>query len=149
MSVIQHQEGQCVEVLGDRICIKLPSQESQNHMTVITVDAPSGSMIAPHIHQDEEESYYILEGSLTMQLNDREFKVQAGDFVHIPAGTVHGYRNESNQPTRFLAWVVGGELDQFFLTMGEQIRSLPEDMPKLPAILQRYNIALVGDPVAC
>jgi quercetin dioxygenase-like cupin family protein len=149
MSVIHSQEGQCISVLHDQVCIKLKSQDSTNHMSVITVDAPAGSMVAPHMHLAEEESYYMLAGSITVKIGDRETIVNPGDFVHIPAGTVHGYRNESNQPARFLAWVVGGELDQFFLTMGEQIRSVPEDLPKLPDILQRYNIQLADEPVAC
>lgn len=149
MSVVHNQEGQSIRVLHDQICIKWKSQDSANQMTVITVDAPAGSMVAPHMHLAEEESYYMLEGSITVQVGDRETVVQSGDFVHIPAGIVHGYRNESNQPAKFLAWVVGGALDQFFLTMGEQIRSLPEDLPKLPPILQHYNIQMAGEPAVC
>jgi quercetin dioxygenase-like cupin family protein len=142
MTILQHQEGQKLQVLSDQVCIKLPSQNSENRMTVVTVDAPPGSVVAPHIHLDEEESYYMLEGSITIQIDGVESLVQTGDFVHIPAGTPHGYQNNSSQPSRFLAWSIGGALDQFFLAMSTNIKSLPEDLPKLPDILDRYHIQM-------
>jgi quercetin dioxygenase-like cupin family protein len=142
MTVLQQQAGQRVQVLGDQVCIKLKSQNSDNHMSVVTVDVPPGSVVAPHIHLYEEESYYILDGCITVQIAGEETLAKVGDFVHIPTGTVHGYRNDSDQPSRFLAWSIGGSLDQFFLEMGENIKSMPEDLDKLPAILDRHGIQM-------
>lgn len=142
MTVLQHQAGQDIQVLGDRVCIKLKSEDSDNRMTVVTVDVPPGSMVAPHIHTQEKESYYMLEGSMTVRVAGAETVVETGDFVHIPTGTVHSYCNDSGRPCRFLAWAIGGSLDRFFLEMSANIKSIPDDLPKLPAIIDRYGIQM-------
>jgi quercetin dioxygenase-like cupin family protein len=142
MTILQDRDGQKVQVLGDQVCIKLPSQDSENRMTVVTVEVPPGSGVASHIHLYEEESYYMLMGAMTVKVGEEESIVQTGDFVHIPTGTPHSYRNDGPQTSRFLAWTIGGELDRFFLAMGATIKSIPEDLPKLPEILDRYGIQM-------
>jgi quercetin dioxygenase-like cupin family protein len=144
MTVLQQQAGQRVQVFDDQVCIKLKSQNSDNRMTVVTVDVPPGSMVAPHVHLHEEESYYMLEGSITVQVAGEETLVKSGDFVHIPPGTAHSYRNDSSQPSRFLAWAIGGSLDEFFLEIGATIKSVPDDLAKLPAILDRHGIQMAN-----
>jgi quercetin dioxygenase-like cupin family protein len=144
MAVSKHQEGQRLEVLGDQVCIKLPSAQSANHMAVMTVEVPPEGGVPLHTHLQEEESYYMLEGQMLVQVGSEEIEIGAGDFVHIPAGVVHSYRNTSDQPIRFLAWTVGGAMDSFFQEMAEQIREVPQDFAKMPEILKKYGIQVVG-----
>ncbi|BAZ05003.1 cupin domain-containing protein [Calothrix sp. NIES-3974] len=146
MSVLRSQEGQIVQVLSDRVCIKLKSTHSPNSMAVVTVDVPPDGFVPPHTHTQEEESYYMLEGSMVMQLGSEEFTIEPGDFVHVPAGTIHGYRNNSDQPIRFLAWTIGGSIDEFFIEMSTKIREIPKDLPKMPEILEKYGVKMVIPP---
>lgn len=90
MTVIPSQEGETVQVLSDRVYIKLKSSHSPNSMTVVTVEVPPGGFVPPHIHTHEEESYYMLDGSMLMQLGTEECTIKPDDFVHIPPGTIHG-----------------------------------------------------------
>lgn len=145
MTVIRSQEGQSVRVLSDTVCIKLESVCSPSNMAVMTVEVPPGGFVPPHTHAEEEESYYMLDGSMVMQFGTEEFAIAPGDFVYVPAGTVHGYKNTSDRPIRFLVWTIGGAIDEFFLEMGEKIRQVPDDLPKMPEILEKYGIQMV-DP---
>lgn len=140
MTVLHSQAGQTIHVLGDTVQIKLKSQDSASSMAVVVVEVPPSGQVPPHTHAQEEESYYMLEGSITLHLGSEAFAIAPGDFVHIPAGTVHGYINPSNQAARFLAWTIGGAIDQFFIEMSEQIRAIPEDLPKMPEILAKYGV---------
>jgi len=58
----------------------------------------------PHVHRDEEDSFYILEGELTFLLGDSEEEVAApaGTFVLVPSGLRHSFVNRSASPTRIL-----------------------------------------------
>jgi uncharacterized cupin superfamily protein len=56
--------------------------------------APPGGGPPPHVHHFEDESFYILEGTVTFQADGRTFQASPGDFVHIPRGTVHSFRND-------------------------------------------------------
>jgi mannose-6-phosphate isomerase-like protein (cupin superfamily) len=115
-------------------------------MTVITVTLPTTGFVPPHTHAEEEEGYFVLEGCMTMFLGESEFEVRTGDFVHVPPGTAHGYRNDGPEPCRFLAWTVGGEIDRFFVEMSEKIRNIPEDLPRMPEILSKYGIRMTESP---
>jgi quercetin dioxygenase-like cupin family protein len=147
MTVLQSKAGQNLQVLSDRICIKLKSADSPNRMAVMTVEVPTDGFVPPHTHAQEEESYFMLEGTMVMQSGSEELTIKPGDFVHVPAGTIHGYKNQSDRCARFLAWSLGGAIDEFFTEMSEKVRELPDDLPKMPAILEKYGIQMVGSPV--
>ena len=58
--------------------------------------AHRGESVPLHRHVDDVESFYVLEGKVTFYLvREPGVRVGAGSFVHVPAGTVHGFRIES------------------------------------------------------
>ena len=55
-----------------------------------------------HFHRTFAESFYILDGSVTL-FDGREWTVHgAGDFVYVPEGGTHGFRNDSTAPASML-----------------------------------------------
>ncbi|AKG20470.1 cupin domain-containing protein [Calothrix sp. 336/3] len=148
MTVLRSQAGENLQVLTDRICIKFKSADSPNQMAVMTVDVPADGCVPPHIHDKEEESYFMLQGSIVMQLGNQEFTIEPGDFVHVPPGTIHGYKNPSPQCARFLAWTIGGAIDDFFTEMAEKVQEIPDDLPKMSAILEKYGVQMVQPSLA-
>jgi mannose-6-phosphate isomerase-like protein (cupin superfamily) len=59
--------------------------------------------IAPlHIHHDDDEAWYVLEGALGVRLDDEDIEVQTGGAVLVPRGTPHTYWNALPTPTRYL-----------------------------------------------
>ena len=65
-----------------------------------TVDPGSGTMI--HYHPEQEESYRVLDGTLEVFLEGRWRALPAGESLTVPRGAVHGFRNASGAPARFL-----------------------------------------------
>lgn len=140
MTLVRALEGQLLQVLNDRVCIKHPSQDSQNQMSVFTVEVPPGSFLPPHAHVQEEESYFMLKGSLEMKIGQEDVTLYPGDFVYVPSGMAHGYANKSEEPVLFLAWSVGGPIDHFFTEMAQEVRTLPDDLPIMGQILTKYGV---------
>lgn len=61
-----------------------------------------GISVPLHKHEQDVESFYILEGEVSFFLNGEPgVLAKAGAFVHIPKGTVHGFRIES-ETVRYL-----------------------------------------------
>jgi mannose-6-phosphate isomerase-like protein (cupin superfamily) len=59
--------------------------------------------IAPlHIHHEDDEAWYVLEGALTVRVGDENVHVSAGGGVIVPRGTPHTYWNPTPEPTRYL-----------------------------------------------
>jgi len=67
-----------------------------------------GASVPKHTN-DVEHEQYVLDGEYVVGIDDEEHVVSAGDSLFIPAGTVHWYRNEGDDPGAFLCAVPNGE----------------------------------------
>ena len=57
---------------------------------------------APHFHRTIAESFFVLEGTVAI-FDGREWaECRVGDFVHVPPGGIHGFRNDSGAPASML-----------------------------------------------
>lgn len=56
-----------------------------------------------HRHASHSETVYILSGSGSFRLGDKNFAVSAGDFIQIPQGQVHGVVVTSTDPLKVLS----------------------------------------------
>ena len=60
-------------------------------------------LIAPlHLHRNDDEAWYILEGTLRVRVGNEEVEARAGSGVLVPRGTPHTYWNPSSEPARYL-----------------------------------------------
>jgi mannose-6-phosphate isomerase-like protein (cupin superfamily) len=57
---------------------------------------------APHFHRTISESFYVLSGTVRIYDGLKWIDAVAGDFVHVPEGGIHAFRNESGQPASML-----------------------------------------------
>ncbi|ELY78663.1 cupin domain-containing protein [Natrinema gari] len=63
----------------------------------------------PKHTNDVEHEQYVLAGEYTVGLEDEEYEVEAGDSLLIPAGAVHWYRNDGDDPGAFICAVPNGD----------------------------------------
>ncbi|MDP9225285.1 MAG: cupin domain-containing protein [Actinomycetota bacterium] len=61
---------------------------------------PSGP--GPHFHRTMTESFYVLAGSIRIYDGRQWIETEPGDFIHVPEGGLHGFRNESGKPASML-----------------------------------------------
>ena len=66
------------------------------------IDFAPGRELEAHSHDDEDDSFYILEGELTFLLDEGEVVAGPGTFVLVPPGVVHGFRNDTGERVRIL-----------------------------------------------
>jgi quercetin dioxygenase-like cupin family protein len=60
-----------------------------------------GQSVQLHRHDEDWESFYVVEGELTLFVGEERVLAGPGTFAHAPAGTVHGFRVES-ESARYL-----------------------------------------------
>jgi quercetin dioxygenase-like cupin family protein len=64
---------------------------------------PPGGYTRNHpVHNDFEQAYYVISGTMTVFLEDEEHLVPTGSFVFIPRGTRHHHQNDGDEPMVFL-----------------------------------------------
>ncbi len=56
----------------------------------------------PHVHRRHVESFYVLEGEITLAAGNRELHAQPGAWVQVPPGVPHTFTLPDNGPVRFL-----------------------------------------------
>lgn len=67
-------------------------------LTSGTVTTSPGTMSGWHHHGTHETSIYVVRGTLHMEFAGGAFDAHPGDFIHVPAGTVHRESNPGNEP---------------------------------------------------
>ena len=67
-----------------------------------------GTAVPKHTNAVEHEQY-VLEGEYVVGIDDEEYTIGPGDSLFIPAGTVHWYRNEGDEPGAFVCAVPNGD----------------------------------------
>jgi quercetin dioxygenase-like cupin family protein len=78
------------------------------HFAIRRFTLAPGADVPRHTNEVEHEQY-VLAGEYVVGLGDEEVTVAAGDSLLIPAGTVHWYRNESDEEGAFLCAVPNGD----------------------------------------
>ncbi|HXH80987.1 cupin domain-containing protein [Nocardioides sp.] len=67
---------------------------------------PAGA--APHFHRTISESFFVVSGTVRLFDGSTWLEGQPGDFVYVPEGGLHGFRNESGLPASLLILFVPG-----------------------------------------
>ena len=91
-----------------------------------------GAEPPPHVHHREDESFFVLDGSLRLRVGDDRFSATPGSFVFCPRDVPHLLTLETDE-VRLLTLVTPGGLESFFVELGEPApdRTLPSELPEL------------------
>lgn len=95
--------------------------------------------IAPlHVHHQDDEAWYVLEGTLRFRVADAVFEAPAGSAVSAPKGTPHAYGNARR-----------GQQARYLLVMTPKIRALVEALHApgasgYPDIFRAHDSEMLG-----
>jgi mannose-6-phosphate isomerase-like protein (cupin superfamily) len=92
-----------------------------------------------HVHEREDECFYVLDGDLSVRCDDDVFDARTGSFVFLPRGRPHLFRARE-QPARLLLIVVPGGVEDYF----RQINNATTD-EEFHQIGEQYGIRVVPE----
>ncbi|WP_277978872.1 cupin domain-containing protein [Sphingomonas phyllosphaerae] len=102
-----------------------------------------------HVHQGEDELFYVLEGEYLVQVGDQRFSLKAGDCVLGPRGVPHAWAYAGSTNGRLLlSYAPAGKMEAFF-NAWEQLGFTPGGYSKEKdaALLRSYGMERVGPPI--
>ena len=147
--VYQPEEGE-LRWMGETSTYFLATGEhTDGTFTLVDEQAKRGTSVPLHLHRDDRESFYVIEGEITIYVGDRPgVRASAGSFAHIPGGTVHGFRVESEN-ARYLILTTPRH-GQFYraITLPSRPGGLPPlesiDGPQIEKACEDYGVEFVG-----
>jgi quercetin dioxygenase-like cupin family protein len=89
------------------------AEETGGQFALIEATTRKGNVPPPHIHHREEETFYVLEGEMTVSVGDRTIKAGPGTMVYLPRDVAHSFTIESEQ-LRMLALLTPAGLEGWF-----------------------------------
>lgn len=137
---------------GGRMAIKSRAEQTAGAFALLELVQPHDIPGPPlHVHHECDETYYVLEGTLTVRLGDRTLDAAAGSFVLIPRGVVHTFANRGAQPVRFLGTISPAS----YVAYIEEINALHAatsdggriDLARAKEIGARYSTEFLGPPL--
>lgn len=99
---------------GDQVRFLITGAETGGVFFMAEVTVPPGGGPPLHVHQREEESFHLLEGTLTIEAGGKTLNASSGDFVYLPRGMAHSFKNTGNADAKFLVVVTPAGLENFF-----------------------------------
>jgi mannose-6-phosphate isomerase-like protein (cupin superfamily) len=76
------------------------------------IEIAEGRVLEAHVHAEEDDAFYILEGEMTFSFGDDEAVAGPGTFVLVPPGVSHGFRNDGATPVRMFNIHAPGGFDR-------------------------------------
>jgi quercetin dioxygenase-like cupin family protein len=124
---------------GDRYTFLVTGAQSDGAYFIMEAIVPPGGGPPPHIHHREQESFYVLEGTLEIRMGGQVVQASAGDFVHIPKGVVHSFRNSGDGLARQLLIFSPGGMERFFEETLEVVEDRSAPTPdNIDEVVPRY-----------
>jgi quercetin dioxygenase-like cupin family protein len=149
---VHEGEGEALWWFGCLAEIKATAADTGGLMTIIEITEPPGSEGPLHVHHNEDEAFWILEGDVTIEVGDTTIEAHAGDYAYGPRDVPHRY-TVGDAGCRMLFILTPGGFEGLVSEMGEPAGSRtlppptdePPHMERVAAIAGRYGCELVGD----
>jgi quercetin dioxygenase-like cupin family protein len=136
-----------IPLWGSTIIVRVPGEATGGAYSVLEYHAPPGAGSGPHTHTNEDESFYVLDGALTVQLGEETIRVEPGGFVNIPVGTRHAFVSAESRPLKSLVLLRPAGLEGYFRELGAIAAADPDAPPSrddLIRLAEKYRLKFEG-----
>jgi quercetin dioxygenase-like cupin family protein len=135
-----------------RCTVKTSASETAGGFSQVEIADPCGTAPPMHIHHNDDEAFYVLEGELTLFADGARIDAGPGDYVFVPRGTNHAYLVRS-ETARMLVTFSPAGFEDVFVAAGvgvtgseppaDAVLPSPEEFARL---LAPYGCEITGPP---
>jgi mannose-6-phosphate isomerase-like protein (cupin superfamily) len=147
-------EGQSIWFLNNRMTIKATGRTTGGAYGLLETELAPRFSPPLHVHHREDESFWILDGEVSVRCGERTFRAGPGAFIFLPRDVPHTFVVEGDRPARMLTLLTPGGGEGFFVEGGRPAEhdglppAAPPDIPKLKQVSERFGADIIGPPMA-
>jgi quercetin dioxygenase-like cupin family protein len=129
--VIVLKSGEPVELTYDAGTMRMlaSSADTNGAWSLVELKEMPGYHTNLHRHNHTDEAFYVIEGVLTVKMNNKIIDYPAGSYVLIPRGTPHAQGNRGKAPVKVLLTMTPGGFEQSFLDRVELFKTVKPSDP--------------------
>jgi mannose-6-phosphate isomerase-like protein (cupin superfamily) len=152
---LAHDEGEAFWLLGMLQTVKAGRADTGGSFGLLEILVPPGHGSPWHVHPEEDEWFYVLDGNLTFYIGDTRLDLTTGGFAFGPKGVPHTFIGAGPGPTRALVGFSPMQFEGFLREVGQPapVRALPPPLEgpppaleRLAPIAQRNGMIVLGPP---
>lgn len=129
-----------LNVAGEKITV-LASNASTQGYEIFLQQGDEGSGPPLHSH-DWDESFYVVKGNVEVSYGDKSIIATPGTLVHVPAGTIHGFRFGAGGGEMISVTGQNGHAARLFATIDQEIPAGSPDVSKLSAVAEKCGVTV-------
>jgi mannose-6-phosphate isomerase-like protein (cupin superfamily) len=137
--------GAMLNVLGVTHLYKATGAETASTFSLWEDIVPPGAGVPPHVHEHEDEAFYVLSGEIQVEFEGARgpHRVGPGGFFYGPRHRRHAYRNLGNEPARLLVMCTPSRgLDRMFAELATATANGMPGIARVAAIAARYGVTI-------
>ena len=137
-------EGEAWWWFGLLATIKATGEQTGGRYSLVEILAPDGYEAILHVHHQEDEGFYILEGEMTFYVGEQTIKARPGSFLFGPKDVPHTFRVDSG-PAKLLFVFTPAGFEGLIRETGEPARSLivPPQVDEEPDEVEMERMAVI------
>lgn len=134
-----------MRAFGEELTFHLSGAETGGRYTMFTSVTPPGGGPPPHVHENEDEWFLVLEGRAEFFKDGVWLAAPVGTAVYTPRGCAHTFRNPGDVPLKMLVHAAPSGFEKFFARCAEEFaKSSAPDMGNIVKIAGEFGIRFVG-----
>jgi quercetin dioxygenase-like cupin family protein len=151
---ISFPEGEALVWMGELAILRVTGKETGGRYTLVELWAAKEGEVPWHVHRNEDEAFYILEGEMTIHVGEQTFKGVPGSFVFAPKDIPHMYTVDSPGHARLLMFFSPSGFENFIRATSDPAESLVPpppadielDLEQIAALARQYGAEFVEPP---
>lgn len=125
--------------------LKISSKDTAGQLSVFEYIGVEKTGPALHIHMEQDEVFYVVEGTFRFQLGEDSFELVAGDTIFLPRNIAHTWIQTSDRGKLIYFLQPAFKMEEFFQTMHDLGRAPTEEEAK--KISLNHGMRNVGPPL--
>lgn len=128
--IINNNEGELLNVLGDIQTHKLVGSETDNQIVEWVSDVEPGVGIPPHIHTKEDEIFRVIKGQVELHIDGKTTILKAGDTAFAPKNIAHSWTVVGTEQARLITSAFPAGIEIMF----KELANLPAGKPDFETV---------------
>jgi quercetin dioxygenase-like cupin family protein len=137
-----------------RMTVKASGAETGGSLAQVEMNDPRGTAAPLHVHHNEDETFYVVEGEVTVIVGGERIDLSAGDYLFAPRDIPHT-TIVTSENGRVVTTISPAGLEELFVELGVPVTDTEQPveavLPPMPEVVRRfaaYGCEILGPPVS-